>query len=306
MPTLLILAAGIGSRFGGLKQLEAVGPGGATLMDYAVFDAARCGFTRVVFVVRPQIESLFQAEVLPRLRPHIAVATVTQRMDDPPGTVVPPGRSKPWGTAHAVLAARACVAEPFAVVNADDFYGRGAYEAMGAFLRTPPAGEPVAFALAGFRLDRTLSRSGPVNRAVCRASSDGWLESVAEVLHLEADAAGGVVGDDGGTCRRYGGAEPVSMNFWAFTPAFFPHLEGGFRDFLAGGSAAFAERREFLIPAVVQDLVRRGVARVRVIPTESRWTGMTYPEDRAGVVETIREMVRKGEYPEELWVRGET
>ena len=305
MPTLLVLAAGMGSRFGGLKQLASVGPDGATLMDYAVFDAVRAGFGRVVFVVRPEFAAAFEDRILPRFRPHVAVATALQRPDDPPGTVFPANRTKPWGTAHAVLAARAVVTEPFAVVNADDFYGRGAYEAMAAFLTTPPRGEPPAFALAGYRLDRTLSPSGPVNRAVCSASAGGWLESVAEVLHLEADTSGGVVGEDGGTWRRYDGAQPVSMNFWAFTPAVFPHLESGFRDFLAGGSAAFAERREFLIPTVVQELVRRGAARVRVIPTESRWTGMTYPDDLARVVETIGEMVREGEYPERLWVRRE-
>jgi hypothetical protein len=160
----------------------------------------------------------------------------------------------------------------------------------------------VAFALVGFRLDRTLSPSGPVNRAICRASARGWLESVTEVLHLKADPAGGIAGDDGSTPRRYSGAEPVSMNFWAFTPALFPHLEAGFRAFLAGEDTSVPiEKHEFLIPTVMQDLIRRGIARVRVIPTESPWTGMTYPADRERVAAILRDLVASGAYPERLW-----
>lgn len=301
-PVLLVLAAGLGSRYGGLKQLEAVGPGGATLLDYAVYDAARAGFGAVVFVVRPEMDPAFSDQVLPRFVGRVAVRTVHQRSEAVPGTAMPAARTKPWGTAHAVLAAAEVVGAPFAVVNADDFYGREAYEAMADFLRTPPPDDPVAFALVGFRLDRTLSPSGPVNRAICRASAHGWLESVVEVLHLAAAPAGGVAGDDGATPRRYSGTEPVSMNFWAFTPALFPHLEAGFRAFLAGeGSTVPLEKREFLIPTVVQDLIRRGIARVRVIPTGSVWTGMTYPADRAHVAGILRDLVAGGAYPERLW-----
>jgi len=300
-PTLVVLAAGIGSRFGGLKQLEAVGPGGATLMDYAVFDAIRAGFGRVVFVVRPETAPAFEAEALPRFRPHVAVATALQRQDDPPGTPVPPSRSTPWGTAHAVLATRDVVTTPFAVVNADDFYGRAAYAAVAAFLHTPAADGAPAYALAGFRLDRTLSPSGPVNRAIARVSAEGWLESVVEVHGLAADGSGGVRGDEDGEPRSYTGGERVSMNCWAFTTALFPPLAAAFGAFLADDSAGTLERREFLIPTVVQGLVRRGSARVRVLPTDGTWTGMTYPADRPLVAATLQDLVARGEYPERLW-----
>jgi len=316
-PTLLVLAAGLGSRYGGLKQMEAVGPGGATLMDYAVFDAVRTGFGKVVFVIRPELEAAFADQMLPRFRPHVPVGTVLQRLDAPPGFSVPLQRRKPWGTAHAVLAAAGAIAEPMVVVNADDFYGRAAYEAVAGFLREPSAKGPPAFALAGFRLSRTTSPAGPVNRAVCQVTAEGWLDSVVEVLNITGDRHGGFVGEERGRTRRYAGTELVSMNMWAFTPAVFDQLREAFRAFLGGATRPSGvppadrgttgrgphdlEKREFPIPTVVQELVGAGTARVRVLPTDSQWTGITHPEDRPLVVAAIRQMVERGEYPERLW-----
>lgn len=305
-PVLVVLAAGLGSRYGGLKQTEPVGPGGATLMDYAVFDAARAGFGAAVFVVRPEMDPAFSDRILPRFVGRLAVRTAYQRFEVPHGSTMPEGRTKPWGTAHAVLAAAEVVGTPFAVINADDFYGREAYETIGAFLREPHAGDRPTWALAGFRLDRTISEAGGVNRAVCRVSAEGWLESVSEVLHIAADTAGGYRGEEAGRTHRLAGDEPVSMNMWAFTPEVFPHLREGFEAFLRGepgtaGPATDPLKREFLIPTLIQGLIARRRARVRVLPTESRWTGMTHPEDRPVVEARIREMVARGEYPERLW-----
>jgi hypothetical protein len=304
-PVLLVLAAGLGSRYGGLKQMEPVGPGGATLMDYAVFDAAREGFGAAVFVVRPEMDPDFSDRVLPRYVGRLAVRTVYQRMGPPPGFAVPEGRTKPWGTAHAVLAAADAIAAPFAVLNADDFYGRQAYAAAADFLRDPRPDAVPTYALAGFRLDHTLSPAGGVNRAVCRVSPDGWLEAVSEVLHIAPDAAGALRGEEHGAARVLRGDEPVSMNLWAFTPAVFPQLRAGFEAFLRGGadgpSRADPAKREYLIPTIVQSLITRGEARVRVLPTDGRWTGMTHPEDRPLVEARIGEMVARGEYPERLW-----
>jgi len=305
-PVLLVLAAGLGSRYGGLKQMEPVGPGGATLMDYAVYDAARAGFGAAVFVVRPEMDPAFSDRILPRFVGRLAVRTVHQRFAVPPGLAIPPGRTKPWGTAHAVLAARDAVGAPFAVINADDFYGREAYRTVGDFLRAPAAEDAPTFALAGFRLDRTTSEAGGVNRAVCLVSADGWLRSVSEVLHLAAVGSGGYRGEEDGRPRTFAGDEPVSMNMWGFTPAVFPQLRAGFEEFLRaappeGTPHADPAKREYLIPTLVQALIARGQARVRVLPTESRWTGMTHPEDRPVVAARIREMVARGDYPEKLW-----
>ena len=297
-PTLLVLAAGMGSRFGGPKQLEPVGPGGATLMDYAVCDAVRSGFGKVVFVIRPDHAELFAAEILPRFAGLVAVGTAFQTPAVPPGFTRPAGRSKPWGTAHAVLAAAGAVHEPFAVVNADDFYGREAYAAIAAFLREPPAGGVPTYALAGFPMARTVSAAGSVHRAVCEVSPEGWLTSVREVLDIVADSSGGCHGEDRGMRSRFSGREPVSMNLWAFTPDIFPQLEAGFASFL--GDAEGLERREYLIPTLVQQLLARGAARVRVLPTDSPWTGITYPADRPIVAARLRALVAAGAYPADL------
>ncbi len=296
--TLVVLAAGMGSRYGGMKQLEAVGPHGETLMDYSLFDAARAGFSRAVFVIRPDMEAVFHAFAEGRFGGRFQVTTAHQRLEDvPPGTSVSAERAKPWGTAHAVLAARDAVAGPFVAVNADDFYGRPAYEAAARFLRQEAGGAPPAWALVGYRLADTLSEAGGVNRGVCRTDPHGWLTAVEEVIGL-VRRGDTVVGRAGGCQVSVGDDQPVSMNMWAFTPAVFDALRAAFGGFLAGADPA---KDEFLIPAVIQDAIAGGRARVRVLASGARWIGMTYPADRALVEAELRELVGGGAYPAPLW-----
>jgi MobA-like NTP transferase protein len=290
-PALVILAAGVGSRFGGPKQIESVGPGGATLLDYSVYDARRAGFGTIVVVTRPELAAAFD---------RINATVVLQRLDDvPAGESVPAARAKPWGTGHAVLAAAPQVDGPFVVVNADDVYGAGAFRAAAEFLATPRAEQPDAFANIAYALRDTLSAAGGVNRAVCRADGDGWLETVEEVVNIRHLGDGAYEGTDPhGRSVRLAGDALVSMNLWAFTPAVFALLRRGFAEFLrqdaAGGS-------EFLISHAIRDAVRRDEARVRLLGTDARWLGVTYPDDRPRVEAALRRMVAAGEYPERLW-----
>lgn len=291
-PTLVVLAAGMGSRYGGLKQLDPVGPGGATLMDYSVFDAKRAGFGRVVFIIRPDMEEAFRPFVAERYGSTIDVATAHQRKEDiPAGVTPPPDRAKPWGTGQAVLAAERQVNGPFAVINADDFYGRGAYEALARFFA---GNRDDTFALVGYRLVDTLSESGGVNRGVCRVSRDGWLEDIVETYDIQRRADGRLAGKDGAPIAD---ETPVSMNFWGFTPAVFPLLRAGFDEFFRTADLA---KGEYLLPSELDRAVKRGAARVRVIESGSRWFGMTYPGDRPAVSAAIHRLVTEGAYPERL------
>jgi choline kinase len=289
-PALVILAAGIGSRYGGPKQLERVGPGGATLMDYSVYDARRAGFEKVVFIVRPDLETTFRTLIRERYRARIDATVALQRLDDV-------ARTKPWGTGHAVLAAESEIQGAFAVVNADDFYGRGAFAMVAEFLKGGQGVSP--FANVGYPLRETVSTAGGVNRAVCRASTDGWLEALEEIVGIRRLDDGTYAGAD---ARGRPVAVPddalVSMNMWAFTPAVFAMLRRAFVEFLEQPDA---HRREFLIPDAIQGSVLRGEARVRMLCANSRWLGMTYPEDRPRVEASLRELVTAGEYPERLW-----
>ena len=287
-PTLVILAAGVGSRYGGAKQIESLGPGGATLLDYSVYDARRAGFGAIVVVTRPELAAAFD---------RIDAAIVIQRLDDVP-VPAPAGRTKPWGTGHAVLAAASAVSSPFAVVNADDFYGRDAFRRAAEFLAH--AGEsPETFANVAYALRDTLSAAGGVNRAVCRADRDGWLESVEEVVDIRRLEDGTYAGaDPRGQRVRLAGDALVSMNLWAFAPAVFAPLRRGFAEFLRQDTAG---RGEFLISQATRDAVRRREARVRLLPTQSRWLGLTYPNDRPRVEAALRELVAAGEYPQRLW-----
>jgi len=295
--TLVVLAAGMGSRYGGLKQLEAVGPHGETLMDYSLYDAARAGFSRAVFVIRPDMETAFHAFAEGRFGGRFEVTTVHQRLDDVPGGVrVPAERAKPWGTAHAVLAA-AAVRGPFAVVNADDFYGGAAYEAAARFLRQEAGGVPPAWALVAYRLADTLSEAGSVNRGICRTDPHGWLTAIEEATHLVRRGAT-VVGRAGGCHVSLRDDDLVSMNIWAFTPAIFEQMRSAFAGFLA---SAELTKDEILLPAVIQDAILGGRARVRVLASGARWIGMTYPADRPLVEAGLRTLVEGGAYPAPLW-----
>lgn len=288
----------MGSRYGGVKQLEAVGPGGATLMDYSIYDAYRAGFRRVVFVIRPDLEAAFQETILPRYAGRIEVATAHQRMDDlPAGVVVPAERTKPWGTGQAVLAAEGKVTSAFVVANADDFYGAPAFAAASEFLRVPVKEGPANFALVGYRLSDTLSEHGAVNRGACVVDGEGWLQSVEEILEIQPTTGGALVGRGATGHVTLAPNALVSMNLWAFTTDIFPILRAGFVRFLADGTP----KGEFLLPAAVQDALTRGAARVRVLDAGSPWFGMTYPADRPRVTEAIAALVRAGVYPERLW-----
>ena len=299
-PELLVMAAGVGSRFGGLKQLEPVGPGGEKLIDYSIFDALRAGVERVVFVIRREMEADLHALVGARFTGRAEVVYAHQELDDlPAGFVAPAGRVKPWGTAHAILAARRAVRAPFLVINADDFYGAAAYAVAAGFLRAPAAAPPEHWAMVGYHLANTLSAHGTVSRGVCAVGAGGLLRDIVERTALApCDGGARETGPDGAD-RRYPGETPVSMNFWAFTPALFPHLEERLARFLEAKGQDL--KSEFYIPAAVKELMDDGLATVRVLNSPDPWFGLTYREDRDAVAARLRALVARGDYPPQLW-----
>ena len=299
-PTLVILAAGVGSRYGDLKQLEVVGPDGATIMDYSVYDALRAGFGKIVFVIRPDMEAVFRATIDQRYKRRVPVAHALQRLDAlPPGFAAAPGRTKPWGTGHAVLAAEQLVEGPFSVVNADDFYGAGAYAALSGFLRQAKSEDVPTYAMVGYALRDTLTEAGAVNRGCCRCTPDGWLERIIEVTHIERDGPNGRYLDEFGHEQTISGSELVSMNAWGFRPVFFDQLRKQFECFLQGN--VVSETAEFYLPDAIADFILAGRARVKVLPTTYIWAGITQPEDMPRVNEMISELIRRGRYPHRLW-----
>jgi hypothetical protein len=293
------MAAGIGSRYGGLKQIDPVGPAGETLLDYSVFDARRAGFSRVVFVIRRGIEKAFRETVGRRYESQVDVSYAFQEMDAlPPGFVLPPGRKKPWGTAHAVLSAAEVIKEPFAAANADDFYGRHSYEALARFL-DEAAGLEDLYAVVGFRLGLTLSEHGDVARAVCEVGPDGDLRRVYEVVGLAKADGGARAHDPEGGERHFPADTPVSLNLWGFTPPIFPKLRAVFGEFLhARGDDPKAE---FYLPDAVGSLIAKGQARVRVLPTPDPWFGMTHRADVPSVKSRLLALHAEGTYPERLF-----
>jgi len=300
-PTLLVLAAGMGSRYGGLKQMDPMGPNGETVLDYSVYDAIRAGFGRVVFIIREDFAEAFKNGVGARFAGRIEVDYAFQRLDDlPTGFGVPAGRAKPWGTAHAIRAARDIVNEPFAVINADDFYGRDAYEKAASFLTQPSREDGVAhYAMVGYPLINTLSDHGDVNRGICSCDARGLLTGVEEYLAILREPDGVIRGNAlDGSRRDIGEDTPVSMNFWAFPPSLFADLETEFTRFLQehGG----AEKSEFYIPTLVDGLIRKGGADCRVLETSSHWFGVTYPDDKRHVVASINKLIESREYPARL------
>lgn len=297
--TLVVLAAGIGSRYGGLKQIEAVGPGGEIVIEYSVFDALRSGFDRVVCVIRRDIEADFRAIVAARFERHVRVDYVFQDLLDlPAGATPPPERRKPWGTAHAVRACRDAVREPFAVINADDFYGRRSYEALAGFLKGVAVTDR-RYSMVAFTLSNTLSEHGHVARGVCEVDAAGYLRRVVERTRIERAAEGIVFTEGEGTRHPLTGDERVSMNMWGLTPALFPALEREFGSFVK--RAGRDVKAECYLPAVVDTLVGEGAATVRVLDTPEAWFGVTYPQDKGVVVQGIRHLVAAGVYPEKLW-----
>jgi NDP-sugar pyrophosphorylase family protein len=291
-PTLLILAAGMGSRYGGLKQIDAVGPSGETILDFSVYDALRAGFGRIVFVIRKDIEDAFRQSIGARFEQRVRVEYVFQEIDDlPPGFTVPAGRTKPWGTTQAVLAAAETIREPFAVLNADDFYGAESFQSLSNHLQAESAG----YAMVGFILRNTLSAFGSVARGICGVDENGYLKSVVEMTSIERD------GEEikAGQGVSLSGDELVSMNMWGFTPRVFDQLRAYFEGFLDASSLDL--RAECYLPNAVNSLIQSGESRVRVLSTAEPWFGVTYREDRPHVVESIGRLVRSGRYPEKLW-----
>jgi dTDP-glucose pyrophosphorylase len=295
-PTLLVLAAGMGSRYGGLKQIDPVGPHGETIIDYSIYDAIRAGFGKLVFVIRKDIEQSFREVVGNRFEKRIAVDYVFQELTKlPEGFTVPPGRTKPWGTSHAVLMAKDTVREPFAAINADDFYGAESYRLLAGHLQS---GTP-DYCMVGFILRNTLSEFGSVARGICRVNAENDLTSVVEMTTIVRDGGAAKNTAADGTVTPLTGEEAVSMNMWGFNPALFPQIEQKFRTFLE--TSGKAEKSECYIPSTVNDLVREGAAKVKVLRTPSAWFGVTYREDRPQVVSSIRALIERGEYPEKLW-----
>jgi hypothetical protein len=296
-PALVVLAAGLGSRYGGLKQFDQIGPGGSTLMDFALFDAWRAGFRRAVFVLSSELIADVMPGLSARYGSRLELAAAPQRLEDlPPEFGVPPGRTRPWGTTQAVLAAVPLLDGPFAVLNADDFYGRHAIEAVAAFLG---AGHPpTRHAVIGYPLQLTASSSGGVNRAVLEQTPDGSLRGLTEVRDLVRQTRGSFVGSAADGLRRVAGDALVSMNLWAFGAGAVEPLREAFLNFLEAGPAA---NDECHLPDAVQRLIRRGAGQVTVIRTHGQWCGVTYASDRSWVASVLAEFVGKGEYPGRLW-----
>ena len=297
-PTLLVLAAGMGSRYGGLKQIDPMGPSGETILDYSVFDAARAGFGRVVFIIRPDFEDAFRDRVVARFDGRIACDLAFQTLDRlPEGCAVPAGREKPWGTTHAILCARDVVTTPFGVINADDFYGRDSFAVLAGRLAGRQA-DSTAYCMVGFTLENTLSEHGTVARGVCRTDGQGFLTDIRELTAVRRTPAGAEDAGPGGLVAL-SGKEPVSMNMWGFTPRIFPQLDVLFREFLA--RHASEPKSECYIPLSVGELVRSGQATCEVLRTTSTWFGATYAEDKHVVQASLAALVAAGEYPERLW-----
>ena len=300
-PTLLILAAGMGSRYGGLKQMDPMGPNGETVLDYSVFDAIRAGFTRVVFIIRHDFAEVFQAGIGARFKDKIEVAYAYQSLDDlPDGYTVPAGRTKPWGTTHAIRAARELIHGPFAVINADDFYGRDSYVKAAEFLTTTPVDTTRDhYAMVGYQLENTLSDYGDVNRGVCATDENGLLKNVEEVVKIQRESDGVVRGIYlNGEKREVPAGSIVSMNFWAFSASFMGAIEAHFTRFLA--KHGNEEKSECYIPTVVDEFINNGQADCAVLKTSSSWFGVTYPADKAYVVENIKALIEANEYPDSL------
>jgi len=295
-PTLLVLAAGMGSRYGGLKQIDPVGPHGETIIDYSIYDALRAGFGKLVFVIRRDIEAQFKEIVGARFEKRLPVEYVFQELSElPPGFSVPPGRTKPWGTAHAILMAQNTIREPFAAINADDFYGADSFRVLAQHLSSGTAD----YAMVGFILRNTLSEFGSVARGVCALSPAGFLTGVVERTQIERSGNGAAAPGGDGQPLQFTGDELVSMNMWGFTPALFDQLKAQFGEFLKAHGRE--EKSECYIPSVVNDLISLHRARTKVLRTNAPWFGVTYREDRPFVVAGIRKLVAQGDYPENLW-----
>lgn len=298
-PTLFVLAAGMGSRYGGLKQMDGLGPNGETIMDYSIYDALRGGFGKIVFVIRESFDEEFREKIVSKYKNHVPVEVVYQELDNlPEGFSLHPDRVKPWGTNHAVLMGKDVIKEPFAVINADDFYGKESFAIIAEFLKTIE-GKQNHYCMVGYRLRNTLSESGSVARGVCETDQNGFLTSIVERTHIER--VDGVIKYKDSENYWFDLSEntPVSMNMWGFTPDYFEYSEKYFIKFLEENQHNI--KSEYFIPLMVDHLISTKTADVKVLDTPSKWFGVTYSEDRPSVVAKLQELVDKGEYPSPMW-----
>lgn len=298
-PTLFVLAAGMGSRYGGLKQLDGLGPNGETIMDYSVYDALRAGFGKIVFVIREDFADDFRRVVLSKYADKVPCEVCFQSLDKVPAWFTPnPERKKPWGTNHAVLMGKGVINEPFAVINADDFYGKESFEVLADFLNSV-CGKHNEYCMAGYRVGNTLSENGSVNRGICQTDEHGYLTDVVERTNIEEIGGKIVFKDEAGQDVVLDSNAPVSMNMWGFTPEYFDYSEQAFDVFLREHGQEL--KSEMYIPTVVNDLIVAGKVTCKVLDTPSKWFGVTYAQDRPSVVMKLNELIRKGVYSEKLF-----
>ena len=301
-PTLLLLAAGMGSRYGGLKQLDGLGPNGETIMDYSIYDAIQAGFGKIVFVIRKDFEQDFRDKVLSKYEGHIPAEVCFQSIDNlPEGFTVPAGRQKPWGTNHAVLMAKDIIKEPFCVINCDDFYNRDAFMVIGKFLANLPEGAKNDYAMVGFRVGNTLSENGTVARGICSKDDADNLTTVVERTEIMRVNGSVCYKDEQGQWVAVDDNTPVSMNMWGFTPDYFDYSEAYFKEFLSDPKNMENLKAEFFIPLMVNKLINEKTATVKVLDTTSKWFGVTYAADRDSVVARIKTLVDEGVYPAHLF-----
>ncbi|MFP4288619.1 MAG: nucleotidyltransferase family protein [Bacteroidota bacterium] len=299
--TLLVLAAGMGSRYGGIKQLDRLGPSGETIMDYSIYDALRAGFSKVVFVIRHDFADDFKKIFIDKLKDKTKVEIAYQELNNvPEGTQIHPERKKPWGTAHAMLVTKDLIEEPFAVINADDFYGRQAYQTMADFLKTQAKPGKNEYAMVGYKLENTLSEYGSVSRGICKVDSSGYLQSVEEHVKIERNDQGKIISylEDGTEIELPGNAL-VSMNFWGFDPSIFDIIQKDFDLFLQKHSREL--KSEIYTPKVVDDLISRGLGKVKMLSSDANWFGVTYADDKPKAVENLETLTQNEEYPRNLW-----
>ena len=297
-PTLFVLAAGMGSRYGGLKQIDGLGPSGETIMDYSVYDALRAGFGKVVFVIRKDFEEAFRKAVISKYADKVPCEVCFQSVDKvPEGCTYNPERTKPWGTNHAVLMAKDLIKEPFAVINADDFYGRESFQVLADYLKSVE-GTTGKYCMVGYRVANTLSENGSVSRGVCTTDENGYLTDVVERTKIEK-VGDKIIYTEDGVDTEISPNSPVSMNMWGFTPEYFDYVEKAFVEFLKTRGQEL--KSEFYIPTLVNDMIRSGEATCKVLDTTSKWFGVTYAEDRPQVVMKINNLVKEGVYPEKLF-----
>jgi dTDP-glucose pyrophosphorylase len=299
-PTLLVLAAGMGSRYGSLKQIDPVGPSGETIIDYSIYDAIRAGFGKVVFIIRKSFEQDFNDIFISKLQQYIPVEYVFQEIDKvPEGLAVSPERTKPWGTAHAVLMAKDVIHEPFAVINGDDFYGSEAFQTMADYLNSLTAETQTQYSLVGYQVGNTMSENGTVSRGICLEDDKEFLVSVTERHHIQY-ANGGIAFEEDDAALVFIHPDTlVSMNFWGFTPEYFKQTEALFSDFVKNNSDSL--KAEFYIPFAIDNLINNKIASVKVLRSDAKWFGVTYKEDKPFVIEKLAQLIKSGVYPAKLW-----